>query len=169
MLDGRDTAIVISGMLAAIMLVFRCPEWLHADSWHVALVHHLFHANVFHLAVNCLSLWLMLRVPSVRIGWRDILAAYVCATASWFLATRDVVGASNFIFALAGLRTPSFRSEWWRRSSVRTFLIVTVLMAAFPQVSAVTHIVSFTLGCLVSAVSRTINMTSHDLDRISAH
>lgn len=169
MLDGRGTAIVTSGMLAAVMLAFRCPEWLHADSWRVALVHHFFHANVFHLAVNCLSLWLMLRVPSVRIGWRDILAAYACATASWFFATRDVIGASNFIFALAGLRTPSFRSGWWRRSSVRTFLAVTVFMAVFPQVSALTHIVSFGLGCVFSAVFRTFNRISHDLARISSH
>lgn len=169
MLNGRSAAIATSGILTAVMLVFRCPEWLHADSWHVAFVHHFFHANLFHLAANCLSLWLMLRLPSARLDIRQIVTAYICASVSWYFATRDVVGASNFIFAFAGLRTPSFRSKWWRLQSVRTFLVVTVLMAVFPQVSAVTHVISFGLGCMCSAVTRTLKETDHDLVRISSH
>lgn len=167
MLNGKDTAIVMSGMLLAVMIAFQCPEWLHAGSWHVAVLHHLFHANVFHLAVNCLSLWLLFRKTVLRPS--VLVTAYLCASASWFASSVDVVGASNFIYAFVGLRTPSFRSGWWKLPSVRMFLAITLLMAVFPQVSAVTHVVSFMLGCLCSAVSRIIKRISDDLDRISSH
>lgn len=154
-------------MLTVFLLLFRCPEWLHSHWWGISLIHHFFHANIFHLAVNCLSLWLMFRNPASVLRWRTVVMAYALATVSWFVSSADVVGASNFIFALIGLRTPSFRHAWWKQPSVRLFLAVTVAMAFIPQISALTHIVSFSLGCAVASVSRLINRTSNDLRRAS--
>lgn len=167
MRTGRDKAIIIIGILTVFLLLFHTPQWLHSHWWGIALVHHYFHANIFHLAVNCLSLWLMFRNSSSVLRWSTIATAYVLATISWFASSADVIGASNFIFALVGLRTPAFSHSWWKQPSVRFFLIVTVAMAAFPQVSAVTHLVSFSLGCLAASASRLIQRTSHDLNRVS--
>ena len=167
MRTGRDKVIIIIGILTVFLLLFRCPEWLHSHWWGISLAHHFFHANIFHLAVNCMSLWLMFRNPAIVLKWKTIAAAYVLATLSWFASSADVVGASNFIFALIGLRTPSFRHAWWKQPSVRIFLLVTVAMGVIPQVSAVTHIVSFCLGCAAASVSRLINQTSNDIRRVS--
>lgn len=167
MRTGRDKAITIAGILTVFMLLFQCPEWLHSDVWYIAAVHHFYHANIFHLAVNCLSLWLMFRNPSSVLRWSTVAAAYVLASLSWFASSADVIGASNFIFAIVGLRTPAFSHSWWRQPSVLFFLIVTVAMAVLPQVAAITHIVSFSSGCLVASVSRFIKRISHDLHRVS--
>lgn len=167
MRTGRDKAIIIIGILTVFMLLFRCPEWLHHDWWGISLAHHFFHANIFHLAVNCMSLWLMFRNPSIVLKWKTIAAAYVLATMSWFASSADVVGASNFIFALIGLRTPSFSHFWWKQPSVRFFLIATIAMAILPQVSAITHIVSFCLGCALASALRLINRISNDVRRVS--
>lgn len=165
MRTGRDYIILTAGVLLVILLLSGCPAWLHRDAWYVAFAHHFFHVNVFHLAVNCFSLWTLRN----RISLPQVVAAYLLATASWFLSSADVVGASNFIFALIGLRTPSFRSVWWKQTSVLVFLVTTVLMAALPQVSAVTHIVSFALGCVGAALSRVFSSIADDVRRASYH
>lgn len=165
MRTGSDVAIVTIGLFVAVMLLSGCPQWLHADHWCICLVYHFFHANIFHLAVNGLSLWLMLRnrpIASVQ-----LLSAFVIGSLSWFFATADVVGASNIIFALIGLRTPSFRSAWWRQPSVIIFFVITILMSCLPQVSAVTHLVSFVLGCAGAFVSRILNGIGNDIRRAS--
>ena len=165
MRTGSDFVIVTAGALLAILLLFGCPLWLHSDVWYVAFAHHFFHVNVFHLAVNCLSLWTLRN----RVTLPQCVAAYLFATASWFFSSADVAGASNFIFALIGLRTPSFRSIWWRQSSVLVFLVTMALMAAFPQVSAVTHMVSFVFGCIGAAFSRLFIRIADDVRRASYH
>lgn len=165
MRTGRDFVIVTAGVLFVIMMLFGCPTWLHVDAWYVAFAHHFFHVNVFHLALNCFSLWTLRN----RVTLPHCVVAYLLATASWFFSSVDVAGASNFIFALIGLRTPSFRSVWWRQCSVGIFLVTMVLMAAFPQVSAVTHIVSFVLGCVGAAVSRLFSRITDDIRRASYH
>lgn len=165
MRTGRDCIIVTAGVLLVILLLFGCPQWLHRDAWYVAFAHHFFHVNVFHLAVNCFSLWTLRNRTSLH----QALAAYLLATASWFFSPVDVAGASNFIFALIGLRTPSFRSVWWRQTSVLVFLITTILMAALPQVSALTHIISFAFGCAGAAVSRVFSRIADDVRRASYH
>lgn len=162
MRTGSDYVIVTAGVLLAILLLFGCPTWLHRDVWYVAFAHHFFHVNVFHLAVNCLSLWTLRN----KVTLPQCVAAFLIATASWFFSA-DAVGTSNFIFALIGLRTPSFRSVWWRQASVLVFLVTTVLMAALPQVSALTHIISFAFGCAGAAVSRVFSRIADDIRRAS--
>lgn len=162
MRTGSDYVIVTAGGLLTILLLFGCPAWLHRDVWYVAFAHHFFHVNVFHLAVNCLSLWTLRN----KVTLPQCVAAFLIATASWFFSA-DAVGASNFIFALIGLRTPSFRSVWWRQASVLVFLVTTVLMAALPQVSTLTHIISFAFGCAGAAVSRVFSRIADDIRRAS--
>lgn len=147
-----------------MQLLFGCPVFLHHDSGYISLVHHFFHANIFHLAVNCLSLWTLFR-KDIRYSPAVLVSAYLIGTASWFFTSSDVVGFSNIIFALIGLRTPSLRHAWWKQPTVILFLAITALMALLPRVSAVTHIVSFVLGCIVAGVYRVANNLSRDYSR----
>lgn len=167
-MEGADLRIIIIGLLASTFVAFGCPSFLHGEGLHVAMAHHFFHVNLFHLAVNGLSVWLLFKHDRTY-KMTDLIAAYCCGTVSWFLATSDPAGFSNFIFALIGLRTPSLKDRWWRQSSVAVFLAVTLAMAIIPHVSAITHIVSFILGCLCASARRIFRTISHDYHRATYH
>lgn len=165
---GNDIRIILSGILVFMMLVFGCPDFLHQKGMHVALTYHLFHANIFHLAANLLSVWLIFR-RDVTYRWQPLLLAFILAAASWYFTSDSVAGISNMVFAYLGLRTPSFRDCWWRQSAVLTFLVVTVVMAFLPNVSGITHIVSFVLGCACAALKRILKSIASDYRRASYH
>lgn len=151
---------VVIGTLVMVYLLAGCPDWLHNDAWPMAFMHHFFHANIFHLAVNCYSLWCLYRA---RHGVGKMLIAYLCATASWFFSSADPIGASNFIFAFIGLCSPPLSHMWWRKRQTITFLSLNIIMLLLPQVSAITHIVSFALGCICACIGRRIKSLSRDI------
>lgn len=163
-MEGSNIRIVIIGMLLTMQLLFGCPTFLHYDSGYISLVHHFFHANIFHLAVNCLSVWSLFR-KGYRYSKTPLLWAFLIASVSWFCTSDDVVGFSNIIFAIIGLRSPSLSHSWWKQPSVILFLAITALMALLPQVSAITHIVSFVLGCIVAGAIRIVNSICSDFRR----
>ena len=163
-MEGNNIRIVIIGILLSMQLLFGCPTFLHYDSGYISLVHHFFHANIFHLAVNCLSVWSLFR-KGYRYSKIPLLWAFLIASVSWFCTSDDVVGFSNIIFAIIGLRSPSLSHSWWKQPSVILFLAITALMALLPQVSAITHIVSFVLGCIVAGTIRIVNSISSDFRR----
>lgn len=148
--------IAIITVLTIIFIITGAPE----QACHPAL-HHFMHGNVFHLAVNCLSVWFIFRRWKVT----EIATAYAIATASWFTAPIPAIGFSNIIFATIGLRTPSLSSTWWRRSETIIFLSVTLLMFLLPNVSAVTHVVSFMAGTFVAMATRWIKGNWNDCKR----
>lgn len=155
-------------ILTLVYFVVGCPEFLADDTagcWLSALTYHAFHANIFHLAVNCISIWFVFDVTPYRrekANIRNFFTAYLIATATYFTAVRPVVGISNILFAVLGLRTPSFNHPWWRHPGTIVFFAVTLLMLAFPQFSAVTHIASFACGTAISTVKRKLNSLEDD-------
>ena len=165
-MEGSNLKIVLIGILVTMMLLFGCPTFLHYDDAYISLVHHFYHANIFHLAVNCLSLWALFR-KGVRYSVMHLTIAYIIGTLSWFCTSADAVGFSNIIFAIVGMRTPSLKSDWWRRSNTIYFLLINLVMLILPQVSAITHIVSFSLGCFVAGAIRIFNRLNRDYRRAS--
>lgn len=165
-MEGNNIKICLVGILVSSFLLFGCPAWLHLNHWNIALAHHFFHANLMHLAVNCFSIWTLFKGKS-RYDLAQLVIAYVIGTASWFFSSSDPVGFSNIIFAIVGLRTPSLKDRWWRQTSVLVFLLITLLMVLLPQVSAVTHIVSFALGCMMAGAHRLTQSIIRDFHRAS--
>lgn len=165
-MEGGNIRIVLMGVLVTMMLLFGCPAFLHQDDAWISLVHHFFHANIFHLAVNCFSIWSLFR-KGIYYTTLPLILAFIIGTLSWFCTSADAVGFSNIIFALVGLRTPSLKHEWWRSSSVVVFLSVNALMLLLPQVSAMTHIFSFVLGCLIAGAVRVYKSLNRDFRRAS--
>lgn len=163
MRTGREFAIISVGILVTVTLLWSCPSWLHRDSWWVAFVHHFFHASVLHLAVNCYSLYIILAYRNVTLP--AVIASYICASLSWFCSGSDPVGASNIIFALLGMRTPALSSTWWRQPATVIFFATNIALFLFPQVSAVTHLVSFALGCVCAMCVRLYKRLSDDFRR----
>ena len=159
---GENIRIIGIGILVTAMLIGGCPVWLHRQEWYISLAHHFFHINIFHLAVNCFSLWALFRKGMRYSAWA-LLIPFVCATLSWFASPLDPVGASNFLFATIGCRTPRLRSAWWRHSSTIVFFLGMLVMAFVPGVSFITHLVSFVLGCAFAFLFRFIAKVKRDV------
>lgn len=159
---GMMRLVVTYAVLVCVFVIPDGAEWLLGQGRVVRmLLHHFFHGNVFHLLVNCLSLYFIL--PRAK-GWH-LAAGYVIGSLSLLATATPVIGASNLIYAVVGVRSPSFDSWWWRHPGTRTFLIVTALMILLPNVSAMTHIASFLVGVLVSMSVRWFRKISNDSAR----
>ena len=155
-------------IILALLVTLGCPDYLAdpaVSPWLRAVSYHWFHANIFHLAANCLSIWFVFKVTpyrSEKTNVRNFFTAFIIATLTWFTATRPVVGVSNILFATLGLRTPSFRHPWWRHPGTLIFFAITLLTLLVPQFSAVTHIISFICGVAIAAVKRKLNSLEDD-------
>lgn len=159
--------IILILLLVAVHIVCGCPSWLagsEVNYWLRALSYSAFHANWWHLAVNCLAIWTIF--PPKRKGntWQ-LAVAFVIAVLIYPLSLRPVVGISNVLYAVIGLRTPALSSRWWRKPAVLVFLAVTFLMLFIPQFSAVTHIAALLCGMMLAAVKRGLNSLLKDARR----
>ena len=84
-------------------------------------------------------------------SWRELLAGYLIGSISFLASAYPVVGLSNLLFAVLGIR--AVRTGWWR-TKYCIVLWATLLATAFiPGVSGLTHIVSCSLGMLAGFVS----------------
>lgn len=147
-------------VLSVAFLIPWCAE--HVMGCNVLLaagLHHFFHGNVFHLAANSLAVWYLFRKWNLT----ELFIAWLIASLSYFAS--PAIGASNIIYAVMGLRTPSLGSSWWRRPETVIFIIITLLMLLIPGVSGITHIISFVAGTLTASVVRFIRQTRNDGSR----
>ena len=83
-----------------------------------------------------------------------LVAAFAIAVLVYPLSFRPVIGFSNVLYAVLGLRTPSLKSKWWRQPAVIVFLVVTVALVFVPRFSATTHIAAFVLGMAGASLQR---------------
>ena len=154
--------VVIGIVLLAILLMPCSTEWIVGQDIYVRMaLHHFFHGNLFHLLANLFSLYFVL--PYLK-RWQ-MGAGYAIASLSVLATATPVIGFSNLIYAFIGLRSPSFKSKWWRHSGTMVFLVVTLLMVFIPNISAVTHIVCFSAGVVVSAIVRQLKQIRDDSKR----
>lgn len=150
------------------MMFVPVPDCLLSMSGPAPFIHHFFHANVFHFAVNALALWLILNPKSGMPLWY-LLLAYGIGCLSYFVALKPVIGFSNILFALSGLRTPSLKSGWWKQPSTITFLSMMLLMCFLPMFSATTHIASFLIGVIISSNLRYLKQLDNDARRATGN
>lgn len=146
-------------MILALALVFAVagsPSWLADDGASLPvrmLTYHFFHANIAHLAVNCIAIWSMFR-PGRTDTARCLLLGLLISVLVYPLHLRPIIGISNMLFAVSGMRTPALDSAWWKSTNARSFICIMLFMLPFPQFSAVTHIASFVLGVLCACAFR---------------
>lgn len=157
--------IVIITALIAIQTIFGTPTFLLEPGgyWIRALSYSFFHAGWLHLAINCIAVWGMFKPGRISLG--KFICAYAIGFIVYPLSLRPVIGFSNILYALIGLRTPPLKSKWWRSTQVIIFLVVTVAMVAIPRFSATTHIAAFLLGCAVAGTERFIKSVNRDAGR----
>ena len=149
--------IVIIAVLVAAHIAFGAPEWLRpgCSPYLVrALSYHFFHASWWHLAVNCLAVWGIFRKDILCKACTDLAISYIIAVIVFPLSIRPVIGFSNILYAMIGLRTPPLASKWWRTTPVIVFLAVTVALLLIPRFSATTHMAAFALGVVCAYIRR---------------
>lgn len=148
--------------LLVLHLIPNLREWLLVqDTWVQMCLHHFFHANIFHIIVNA---W-VLSVFAKHTKWWQYVVAYTIASISILVSPAPVLGMSNVVYSVVGLRTPSFDSKWWKSPSTIIFLCATFAMLFFPNVSAVTHIVCFVAGLVFAILVRWYKIIRHDSAR----
>ena len=159
---GKARKVIV--LLLAVCYFLPKPECLTAMVWPAHIVHHFFHANVFHFAVNAVALWAVLDERMKPPRWL-IPTAFIIGSLSYCFAIKPVIGFSNILYAMMGLRTPYLRSAWWKQPSVLVFLAVMLIMVFIPQFSATTHIASFVMGVIVAAIIRFSKALDNDTRR----
>lgn len=109
--------------------------------WWCCVWYHFFHANVFHLILNSLCLWSILRYDIRAV---HLIAAFLIASASGILTAVDVptVGASAFIVALSGI-VSSWRVDI--KSSLLTILLLTIY-CLIPNINGAIHLAAWIGG-----------------------
>lgn len=159
---------VLIVILVAIQIVAGCPEWLIEEPFLERMIcYSFFHASWWHLAVNCLSLWIIFD-PKRRNNLASLICSYLIALVVYPIAMKPIIGISNLLYAAIGLNTPPLRSRWWRTPGVMVFLSVTVAMLFVRQVAGVTHIAAFVLAVIVSSIRRNLKRTLDDARRVKA-
>ena len=146
---------ILIAILVALYTILGIPDWVRDGSYLLrASTYSFFHASVWHLAVNSLAIWGIFRKDNLCKACRDLAISYIIAIIVFPFSVRPVIGFSNILYAVIGLRTPPLTSKWWRSSQVIVFLIVTVALVFIPRFSATTHIAAFLLGIGCAYVRR---------------
>ena len=147
----RLTIIVL---LVALQLAFGIPDFMTGGPYlQRALLYSFFHANWWHIAVNGIAIWTIFN-PNRQWKLGQIVVAYIIAVIVFPLSFRPVIGFSNVLYAVLGMRTPPLSSPWWKQPAVIAFLVITVAMVFIPRFSATTHISAFVLGMAVASAKR---------------
>jgi len=159
--------IAIIVLLIALQATVGIPPYMTGGPYLLrALSYSFFHANWFHLAVNCIAVWTVFSPKRKSCKpCRDLFLSYLVAVLVYPLSFRPVIGFSNVLYCMLGLRVPPFSSAWWKTPVAITFAIVTLVMAFVPQLSATTHIAAFLCGMLLSHLFRSIKELTSDARR----
>lgn len=155
--------LTVIALLTAVYIALGIPDFMtDGPYWTRAVLYSLFHANGWHLAVNAIAIWSIF-APSRNN--KILLVAFLIAIAVYPLSWRPVIGFSNVLYAMLGLRTPPLRNPWWKHPSVLAFLAITVAMVFIPRFSATTHIAAFVLGMGGAALGRWWHNLTQDARR----
>ena len=153
-------------IIASLSAFFLCgiPECLRTGEYPAMLVHPFFHANVAHLALNCLAVWTVFD-PKTTPEWWYVPVGYIVAVTAYCILDSPIVGFSTVLFAVAGFRTPSFRSAWWRSWNCRVYIGTMLLMFLLPMFAASAHLLCFAAGVLVASCVRFKRKLDYDTRR----
>ena len=139
------------------------PEFF-SGYWTRALTYSFFHANWWHLAINAAATWTIFD-PKRKFSWLQLVTGYAIAVLVYPLSSHAVIGFSNLLYAVLGLRTPSLRSRWWRQPVVLVFIAATLAMMLSPRLAGTTHVAAFALGVIFAGIRRSWLKLTEDARR----
>lgn len=174
---GRDyeknaVRVIVIALLVALRFA-PVPDVLSHPCVGAAFVHHFFHANILHLAVNCWSCWLLFRPEGRNASLKVLIAGYAIATLAYMVAipflSRAPIGFSNVLMAVCGLSVRHYAPGWWKRQWFISIVAVNVIMLMTPAVAALTHLLSFAGGLAIGSISGTMKKNKKDYERVAGN
>ena len=159
-----ETVRILLEIVLIIFYVPETPECLFTGEWPAMIVHPFFHENIAHLALNCLAVWTVFD-PRTRPEWWYLPIGFLIAAVSYLMVNDVLIGFSTVLFAVAGIRTPSFRDAWWRSRNCWIYICTMLLMFLLPMFAASAHLICFTIGVAVSACVRFKRKLDYDTRR----
>ncbi len=161
--------IIIIGILYVVYMLLRCPQWLaSADTPYLvrAMTYSFFHANIFHLAVNCLAAWCMWRPRWDRENIREFFTALVIAFIIYPIGAHPCIGFSNVLFATAGLHIRNLLTAWsWRKGEIIFFYAMIVGMCFLPQFAGLSHLFAYIAGAMLAELKYSLSPLIRDVSR----
>jgi len=151
----KAAALVYVAVAACLLLTGAAADdvGLRAGcSVRARLAYPLFHANVFHYAVNA---WCLLTlVFGYRVPGRALLAAYaVAVTAPAFGAAVPTIGLSGVLYCLFGRLSFAVRRKWLWQAWWAAPLAIGFLL---PQVNAWLHLYCYLCGVLLGLLNKPV-------------
>lgn len=161
--------IVITGILYITYMLLRCPQWLASqDVPYIlrAFSYSLFHTSLLHLAINCLSVWILFPEGNDRRHTHELSLALLIAFTVYPLGFRPCVGLSNALFAICGMRCRPFScTYWWKQPAVILFLVIMVAMCFMPQFAGTNHLAAYILGFVFMYIEKSLQPLIRDASR----
>lgn len=155
-------AVVVVLILVAFYQFVPIPEYMGVNKHLSALTHHFFHANIVHLITNCYVAFMLLSRNSFVNWWVELLIAFLVASLSYYTAINPTIGFSDILYAVIGLRTPPIYHPWWKKHTTILFIAFMLIYLFIPNISALTHIISFVSCVVISGFARAIGKTNED-------
>jgi membrane associated rhomboid family serine protease len=117
-----------------------------------------FHANVFHLAGNCLGAYYLVR------NIKSLVAAYGVSVALSFIiyAPFPTVGFSAPLYVLAGIYGRLFQRNPFKEPSLLITYVLLVAGLFIPHLNGLLHIAALGCGVLISLFSRFVKQIQYD-------
>lgn len=169
--------IVVVGILCIVYILFGCPVGFASGSEAYitrALSYQFFHVNLFHLAVNCISVWILWKPENDTDNRKEFFIAMLISFLVYPFGVRPCIGFSNVLFAVCGLRFRYFISSWfWRKAEIIFFYAVMIGMCFLHQFAGISHIAAYLAGVFITSahdkVSERLKPLINDVRRFSGN
>lgn len=126
-----------------ILIISICFFFAHDTSyWYGCFIYMFFHANIFHLAANLFTLWI------IRINKQRVVVSYAISVFAYLLFP-NAIGLSGMILAIVGMYAS--KKTWIY------FAIFSIVTAFIPNMAFGVHTICFIAGFLYNKLSTLIN------------
>lgn len=156
---SNKTAKTVILIYALILIVLYCLPidtesvgMTAGSEWYAHITYQHFHANLFHALCN---IWAMLSIVFIaRSSVTSLIVAFVISCLYPFAGEQPIIGASGFVYALAGLY--ALRLPRWRQiARYNAFFLLTIpLGMLFSFVGVGIHLYCYVLGAVCSLLNR---------------
>lgn len=168
--EERDTmqkakAIITIAALAVIYILFIRQDVAALGYTRSNVAAHFyymfFHANIFHLAGNCLGAYYLVR------DVRSLIVAYIISVALSFIvyAPFPTIGFSAPLYVLAGIYGRLFQRNPLKEPFLLVMYVLLIAGLFIPNLNGLLHVAALACGVLIAIISRFIKQIQYDYRR----
>ena len=128
-----------------------------------AFTYPLVHGNIFHLAVNTITLFMFIRATAdTKTFVNFIVGGYLASVLAYILCGNPlIVGASGFVFGIIGIYAVfAYRNMYFRLfTSSFMWIVLAYITVGFiiPGLAGLLHLYAFAIGVVYGVIALRIN------------